>query len=422
MARFVIRGGKSLSGTVRVQGAKNAALKLIAGSLLSEEPCVLENVPNIVDVEKMLNIVRALGAEVREELEAHRVTITARHLDPTHIPEDEVRSFRASIVLLGPLLVRCGAVTMPYPGGDVIGARPITAHLKVLEQFGVEVRADGVTISARVPKSGLRAGMVILPEFSVTATENALFLASGIPRESRIEIAALEPHVRDLAMFLTAMGADIRIGGPHEYLVRGTNTFRGVTHHTIPDILDAFAFLVASILTRGEVSVGPIDEEAALLPLAKLREMGVPLSVRNGRIETIPNLPALSATMIQAMPYPGIPTDLQPLFALLATQAEGTTLIHDPLYENRFRYVEELVRMGANASLLDAHRIVVNGPTPLTGVPITSFDIRAGSVLVVAGLVAHGTTEISDIEHIDRGYEDFDGRLRALGADIVREG
>ena len=421
MSRFIIRGGEPLSGTVDVPGAKNAALKLIAASLLTSEPCILENVPQISDVARMLSILRAIGVDIVEEPEAHRVTITARHVDPTKLPAEEVHSLRASIVLLGPLLVRCGSVTIPYPGGDIIGARPITAHLRVLEQFGVDVRTAGGEITATIPVEGLQAGRIVLPEFSVTATENALLIASGISGTSTIEIAALEPHVQDLSLFLNTMGARVSMGGPHIYVVQGSSPLNGAYHRIIPDILDAFTFLVASLLTRGSVAIRPIEASQLTLPAMKLHDMGAPVSVEAGAITTDADPVSLTSTNIQTMPFPGFPTDLQPLFALLATQAEGTSLIHDPLYENRFRYLEELIRMGANASLLDPHRIIVNGPTPLAGVPITSYDIRSGSVLVVAGLLANGVTTIEGIEHIDRGYEHLDRRLRALGADIARE-
>lgn len=417
---FLIRGGRPLSGRVRVQGAKNAALKIIAACLLTEERCELENVPQITDVGRMLRILQALGAEIEEDSAGHRVAITARAIDPVRLPEDDIRAMRASIVLLGPLLIRCGRVTMPYPGGDVIGARSIAAHLRVLEQFGARVAADGSHISAWLPRGHFSGGNITLPEFSVTATENALLAAAGMPVTTRIEIAALEPHVQDLGAFLNAMGADVAVVGAHVYAVRGAERLAGARHRILPDVLDAFTFLVAGIVTHGRVEVEGVDPALLTLPLMKLQDMGIRLEVRDEGIATPNEIMPFRAMTVQTLPYPGVPTDLQPLFALLATQAEGTTLLHDPLYENRFRHLAELVRMGANASLIDPHRAVIHGPTPLTGAPISSFDIRAGAVLVVAGMLANGVTKVDGIAHIERGYENLDGRLRALGADITR--
>lgn len=417
---FLIRGGKILSGSVEVPGAKNAALKMIAACLLTEERCVLENVPRITDVERMLAILRALGVTVEEEQEARRVAITAARVNPVGLPVEDIRMLRASIVLLGPLLVRCGSVRIPHPGGDHIGARPLTAHFRVLEQFGATIESDDSFINIRVPSRGLHAKKIVLPEFSVTATENALMIAAGLSGETTIDIAALEPHVQDLGAMLSAMGADVALAGPHRYRVRGSPKLHGTSWKVRGDPLVAFTFLSAGLLTRGEVGIRGANPEDLTLPLAKLQEMGVHVKV-NGDTFAAGDPPAvLQATSVQAMPYPGVPSDLQPLFALLATQAEGASFIHDPLYENRFRYVEELLRMGADITHLDAHRIAVRGPTPLTGVPIASLDIRAGAVLVLAGLVAQGETMIDGVHHIDRGYEDLDGRLRELGADIQR--
>ena len=415
-----IRGGKPLHGRVEVPGAKNAALKMIAACLLTDESCVLENVPQISDVARMVGIIRALGVEVEEDAAQHQLTICAASVDPTKLPEEDVRSLRASIVLLGPLLVRCGTVRMPHPGGDHIGVRPITAHLKALTQLGVEIESDRSFIHANVPTSGLRPANVVLPEFSVTATENVLLAAAGIPGTTTIEIAAVEPHVQDLGAFLRSMGAGVRIEDSHTFIIEGTRHLGGATHRIVSDVIDAFTFLAAGLVTRGQITVGNVNPKQLTLPLAKLEEMGAPIAVHEDSIETLVAPGTLKATSIQAMPYPGVPSDLQPLFALIATQAEGTTLIHDPLYENRFRYLEELIRMGANASMLDPHRAVIRGPTPLVGIPISSFDIRPGAILVLAGLMAQGTTIIEGIAHIDRGYEDMDSRLRSLGADVER--
>lgn len=416
-----IRGGKTLSGEVVVPGAKNAALKQIAATLLTEEPVTLENMPDITDVRRMLEIIRAMGANVEEDWENARIIIEAKNIDAARMPTDAVRALRASIVLLGPLLIRCGSVTMPYPGGDKIGARPLTAHIEALEQLGAHIETTSSELRVTVPDEGLHAGRVVLPEFSVTATENAMMAAAGIPEgETEILIAASEPHVQDLAKLLTEMGAHAELSGQNTYRIKGTGKLHGATHAVVGDVLDAFTFLAAGLVTRGEVRVKGIDPDELLLPLLKLAEMGADVLVEKDALVTQRLSGTLLATKIQALPYPGLPSDLQPLFALLATQADGTSLIQDPLYENRFRYLEELSRMGADASMLDPHRAVVKGPTQLTGIPITTFDIRAGAVLVLAALAADGETTIQDIHHIDRGYQNIDGRLRALGAEIER--
>lgn len=419
--RFTIRGGNSLSGAVRVPGAKNAALKLIAATLLTDEPVTLENVPNITDVARMLKIIETLGADVELDWDNHRVTITAKDIDPGLLPVEDVRALRASIVLMGPLLARCGSVTMPYPGGDKIGARPLTAHIVALQQLGARIEKQDGQLVATAQKGQLVASRVVLPEFSVTATENALLAAALTPGDSTITIAAGEPHVRDLGELLTAMGAAVVLVAPNTFLVRGQESLRGTTHRIIGDALDAFTFLAAGLVTRGDVTVEGIDPKQLELPLLKLKEMGMTIETGENSMRAVPDSGTLKAAKIQALPYPGIPSDVQPIFSLLATQAEGASLVHDPLYENRFRYLEELRRMGADATMLDPHRAVITGPTPLVGIPITSFDIRAGAVLVLAGLVAQGVTTIEGIDHIDRGYENMEGRLRALGASIARE-
>lgn len=415
-----IRGGKTLHGSVLIPGAKNAALKQIAAALLTEEPVTLTNVPKIIDVERMLTIVEALGASVEKDWDAHTITITAKDIDPTKLPAEDVRLLRASIVLLGPLLVRTGEVTMPYPGGDKIGARPLTTHIRALEQLGAKITLDGHQLIAKLSPKGLQANHVVLREFSVTATENTLMAAAGIPGRSSISIADVGPHVQDLGKLLSAMGAKVTLEGPNMYSIEGSASLHGATHHIIGDMLDAFTFMIAGLVTRGEVTVTGVQGEQLELPLLKLQEMGARVTVSGDSLTTFPHSGTFTATDIETRLFPGVLSDLQPLFVLLMTQAEGTSLIHETMYENRFRYLEELSRMGADATVLNPQRAVVKGPTPLVGIPITSFDIRAGAVLVLAGLVAQGETTIEGVDHIDRGYEDIDGRLRLLGADIER--
>lgn len=416
MAVFLLKGGRILQGTVAVPGAKNAALKLIAACLLTKEECVLKNLPEISDVATMLAILESMGAEI--ERRGREARIRCQVIDPSHLDQSLVARLRASVVFLGPLLARFGEAKIAYPGGDRIGARPLDAHLAVCRQLGAEVLAWGKEmLHVRREKPSPRR--IILPEFSVTATENAMLAVARSDAETTIHIAAAEPHVQDLAQFLSQLGVSVQGAGTHTLVVRGKKELRGAVHEIIPDPLDAATFLIAGAATHGDVSVQGAREDHMLLVLEKLRGMGAALSVSGATIRARVSS-SLSAARIQALPYPGIPSDLQALFAVLATQSQGESLIHDPLFEGRFSYLAELSRMGARAVLLDPHRAKIVGPRRLSGTTISSFDIRAGAAMVVAGLVAEGETVIEGIEHIDRGYEDLDGRLRGLGAEITR--
>ena len=420
MAAFRILGGKKLYGTVSVFGAKNAALKAMAAALLTQDPVYIENVPNIVDVSRMADILESMGTRIEWDKTKRIMAIVAKDIYPERIDATLVGMLRASVVLLGPLLARFGEVKLPWPGGDNIGVRPLTTHLAAFEKMGAEIISESPVLDLRVPSGGLKAGRVVLREFSVTATENILMAAALVAGTSSIEIAAAEPHVENLSRMLVSMGAKVQGGGTHTITVSGTKNLKGVRHWLIPDMLDAATFIMAGLATKGDVTVEGFDPGHVTLALEKLREMGAKVTEGKNSVHAVLGIGGLKGILVQAMPYPGIPTDVGPLFAVLATQATGTSLIHDPLFENRFRYLPELERMGAKARLLDAHRAEITGPTALQGIPIISFDIRAGAALVIAGLAASGETRIEGIEHIERGYENLEGRLSALGADITR--
>src|SRR3989344_4265400 len=390
--KFVITGGKPLSGSVLVPGAKNAALKLIAGCLLTPEICVLNNLPVISDVSKMLSILESMGASI-ERQGGNSVSISCADIKPQEINGTLVSQLRASVVLLGPLLARFGEVRLPYPGGDRIGVRPLDAHMRVFEQLGAQILSWHRILHLRAPK-GLVPGRIILPEFSVTATENALLAAALLPGTSEIKIAAAEPHVQDLALFLGHLGVDITGAGTHDIIVSGKPALSGAAHTVIPDALDAATFLICALATRGRVLVEGAREDHLILVLEKLREMGAAISTRKEGIAVSWDKPLRAVGRLQAMPYPGIPSDLQALFTVLATQASGETQIHDPLFEGRFLYLQELARMGAVVEQRDSHRAMVRGPAKLSGTTISSFDIRAGAAMVLAGLVADGETII----------------------------
>lgn len=411
-----ITGGRKLEGVIPVMGMKNAATPLLAAALLTEEACLFENVPAITDVTKVLRLIESLGASVEQE--GNTVRVRAKTLSDHTLDKALVESIRSSVLLLGPLLARFGSVTLPMPGGCIIGNRPIDAHLAAFTQLGADVALAKDVV--RIEGKHLRAATVILPEFSVTATENALMLASALPGRTVIKLAAAEPSVQDLGAFLQALGVEITGIGTHTLTVRGVDRFGGAQHTVIPDMLEVGTFLVAAAMTRGRVILRGMEPEHCDAILERARHIGVDWSFQ-GTDLLIEQSSRLRAFRLKTMPYPGFPTDLQAPFAVLATQAQGTSLIHDPLYDGRMGYVQELVKMGANATVCDPHRVLVSGPTPLYGQEIRGLDLRAGATLVLAGLIAQGETLLRGAEIIDRGYERLDERLRAVGAQMVRE-
>lgn len=417
MATFRITGGTKLEGVIPIMGAKNAATPIVAATLLSEEECIIENVPVITDVLNLLALMESLGAQV--ERDGHTVRIRASSLNHQALDRNLVKSMRSSILLLGPLLARLGEVRLPMPGGCIIGNRPIDAHLSALEQLGAIVEEGGEEVW--INGKGLHPGVVILPEFSVTATENVLMAAASLSGSTTIKMAAAEPHVQDLCAFLVRLGATITGIGTHTLTVTGTKHFLGAQHRIIPDVSEIGTFMVAAAVTRGRVSFPDILPEHLDAVLDVSRRIGIDWNLKENTLHVHQQSPLRSLKKLQALPYPGFPTDLQAPFAVLATQATGTSLIHDPLYEGRMGYVHELIKMGANAVICDPHRVVISGPTPLFGTEIKSLDLRAGATLVLAALAARGETVISDAQLIDRGYERIEERLAAVGAAIRRE-
>jgi len=416
MSKFIIEGGKPISGKIRASGMKNAATPIIAATLLTSEECVVENVPKISDVMRMLDILKSLGASV-EWTADHEVTICTKGADIKLLDEKSVKSMRSSILFLGPLLARFKKVTIPEPGGCIIGNRPPDTHFYALEKLGAKVtRADG---HFNLETDGLRGSLIILPEFSVTATENILMAASLAKGETEVHLAAAEPHVQDLIKFLISMGAKISGAGTHTLKISGVEKLHGTRHTLIPDQIEIGTLAVAAAVSGGEVTIENIIPEHLEIILLKLKEAGVNLEVGKDYLKIKPSK-NLRAFRLQTLPYPGFPTDLQAPFGVLATQCQGTTLIADPLFEGRMGYIGELVKMGANAIVADPHRVIITGPTPMIGQEIKSFDLRAGATLIIAGLIASGQTIINEAEIVDRGYEKIEERLRELGANIKR--
>ena len=421
--RFVINGPSRLSGEIEVRGSKNAVLPIIAATLLTSKPCTINNVPRIEDVYRMLEILRGTGAQVTWA-GRRKVRIHARRINTEHLDSALVSKLRASVLFLGPLLARCGKVLLPYPGGDHIGRRSLEAHFNAFRSLGARVRVSHDRIFVDAAR-GLRGGEVILDEFSVTGTENVLMASSLMTGERRIKMAALEPHVIDLTRFLRKLGVKIKGEGTHTLTLQGSRALHGADYSVIYDPIEAGTFIILGALAQGEILVKNVNLEHLELFLKKLQDIGVRFYIEKGkgvdrRTVRVSYSGRLKKFNAQALPFPGIPTDLQALLGLLATQAKGTSIIHDPLYENRFNYARELQKMGARVRFLDPHRTEFTGPTKLAGVRIKSFDLRAGATLIIAGLIARGRTVISDAYQVDRGYERIEKRLQALRADIQR--
>jgi len=416
MAKFIIEGGEHLKGEIEVMGMKNAATPILAATLLTKQPCLLKNVPNISDVRAVLEIMKSLGSEI-EYLDEHTLKISNKNINPEHLEEKSVRRIRSSVLFMGPLLARFGQIDLPEPGGCIIGNRPLDTHIYALEKLGAQIERKDRFYGMRAKE--LRGTVIILPEFSVTATENALMAASLAEGRTIIKLAAAEPHVQDLCNFLNKIGAKISGIGTHVLIIDGVKKLHGAEHTIIPDQIEAGTFAVLAAATRGEIKIKNIIPEHLEIILLKLKQIGVKMEVGDNYLEIFSS-PDLKAFKLQTMPYPGFPTDLQSPFGVLATQCQGTSLIQDPLFEGRMGYVNELAKMGANAIIADPHRVIITGPTPLYGQDIKSLDLRAGVTLIIAGLIATGQTTINQAEIIDRGYEKIEERLAKLGAKIKR--
>jgi UDP-N-acetylglucosamine 1-carboxyvinyltransferase len=415
MSKIFVEGGARLSGTVRTLGAKNAVLKEIVSTLLAPGRHHLTNVPAILDVELMAQVLEHTGCQV--EHGEHELWIVVPEDPLPEAPIELVRQMRASIVVLGPLLARCGEARVALPGGDDLGARPIEWHMHGLEQMGATFELVHGELVASVD-GRLKGTEIELPFPSVGATENLLFAGVLAEGETVIVNAAREPEIEDLITQLNSMGADIDGGGTSLVTIRGVENLAPVEHKVVPDRLEAGTFAVAGAITGGDVTVTGCHPDHLRMELAKLEAAGCEVERGNGWLRVLgPErpLPIDFATL----PYPGFHTDMQPQMVALLSLATGTSVITENLYDARYRYVGELARMGADISI-EAQHAIIRGVEALSGCPVLAPDIRAGAALVLAGLAAEGATEVSDPSHIDRGYEDFVGRLASLGATIER--
>ncbi|MBI5135331.1 UDP-N-acetylglucosamine 1-carboxyvinyltransferase [Candidatus Uhrbacteria bacterium] len=420
MSMFEITGRRKLQGQISVGGSKNAATPLLAASLLSNTPSTIRNVPKILDVTRMIELLELLGSVTRW-VDRSTLTIDTSAVQPKRLRSAKarslVKSMRSSVLLIGPLLARFGALTIPEPGGCILGKRPLGTHIAALKKLGATVRWESDQFHIRAQR--LVGRTIILPEFSVTATENIMMAAMAATGTTTIQTAAQEPHVMQLLAALTSMGARTSVLGTHAMAITAPRVIKGFRAEVGPDPIDAFTMVVAAVLTNGAVRISPFPWGTYDIVLELLRTIGVVWSQEGDALVMKPPH-RLRAFNLLTLPYPGFPTDLQSIFGLLATQCQGTSLIHDPLYEGRLGYIAELVKMGANAVICDPHRVLITGPTPLVAGDIRSLDLRAGATLVLAGLTARGQTVIHDAEIIDRGYVSIDERLNALGASIRR--
>ncbi len=420
MDKFVVRGGNPLLGTVRISGAKNAALPAMAAALLTDEPVILENIPQVRDIETERKLLAAMGAEVELGYgrAQHRTTICCRDLVNPEASYELVKTMRASTLVLGPLLARMGEARVSLPGGCAIGARPINLHLKGLEKLGATITQEHGYIQARATR--LKGARVIFEKITVTGTEDLLMAATLAEGETVLENCAREPEVVDLAALLGKMGAHIEGAGTHTIRIRGVEKLRGARHRIIPDRIEAGTFIVAGALTGGDLLVTACDPLHLGALLQKLEECGVTVRTNGDSVRVVSNGPLKSADMVTEE-YPGFPTDMQAQYMALATQAEGSSVVTENIFENRFMHAQELVRMGANVRI-EGSRAVVRGRTPLSGAAVQASDLRASASLVLAALVADGETIIDRVYHIDRGYEHIEEKLRGVGAQIRRIG
>jgi UDP-N-acetylglucosamine 1-carboxyvinyltransferase len=415
MDRIVITGGSPLRGDVEVSGAKNSALPLLASTILGGEECVLTNVPRVVDVVTMGKLLGMLGASVVHE--GNRAIVRADVIHSTQAPYELVKTMRASVLVLGPLLARWGEATVSMPGGCAIGSRPVNLHLAGLAKLGAEVSIEHGYIRATAKR--LKGTRIYCDTTTVTGTENLMMAASLAQGTTVIENAAKEPEIVDLANFLVKRGARITGAGTDVITVEGVRELRGSDHEVIPDRIEAGTHLVAGAITKGSVTVNRCRPDHLEALLIKLREAGATIHIEKERVQ-LSVAKRLKSMDIRTLPFPGFPTDMQAQMVALMTVSEGTSVITETVFESRFMHVEELRRMGADIKV-EGNRAVVTGPTLLAGAPVMASDLRASAGLILAGLAAEGVTEVLRVYHLDRGYERIEEKLRGLGAKIERK-
>ena len=415
MEKYIIHGGARLTGEVEISGAKNAVVAILPATILCEEPCIIENIPNISDVTSTVDILSEMGAKITV-LNKHTLEIDASGIYLSEVPYSMARRMRASSYFMGALLGRFHHSKVPLPGGCDFGVRPIDQHLKSFSALGAEYSVEsGVGILYAEKLTGAHIYFDIV---TVGATINAMLASVLAEGMTVIENAAKEPHIVDLANFLNAMGADIMGAGTDVIKVRGVKRLHSATHSIIPDQIEAGTYMVAAAATRGDVLVRGVIPKHLESITSKLMSIGVSVTEYDEAIRVVGDKPYKKAN-VKTMPHPGFPTDMQPQIAVLLCLAEGTSLLTEGVWDNRFRYVDELRRMGAQISV-DGRVAIIEGISHFSGAPVKATDLRAGAAMIIAGLAATGTTEIEDVRYVERGYENIEGKLRALGADIKK--
>src|ERR1700716_392508 len=420
MDKLVIRGGEPLLGTIRVSGAKNAALPCMAAALLTDEPVILENIPQVRDIQTTRNLLAAMGAEVELGYgrAQHRTTIHCKTLAAPEASYELVKTMRASTLVLGPLVARCGHARVSLPGGCAIGSRPIDLHIKGLARLGAKITQDHGYVEATTQR--LKGAEIVFDKITVTGTEDLLMAATLADGETVMQNCACEPEVADLGALLNAMGAKIQGAGTSTIRVKGVTKLHGARHRVIPDRIEAGTFIIAGALTGGDINVAGCDPAHLTAILQKLAGARIKTVVKGDSVRVRGGQPVHPGDM-NTEEYPGFPTDMQAQYMALATQAEGTSIIEENIFENRFMHAQELVRMGANIKI-EGRRAIVRGGTPLSAAAVLASDLRASASLVLAALVADGETIIDRVYHLDRGYENIEEKLKGIGAEIRRVG
>ena len=415
MEKFVISGGAKLEGTVHISGAKNAAVAILPAVLLADSPCIIENIPNISDVRNILIVLEALGAHIKT-INKSTVEIDPRHINSHLVSKEMAEGMRASSYFLGALLGRVRKAKVALPGGCNFGVRPIDQHIKGFEALGATITLENGLIEAVADE--LYGSSIYLDVVSVGATINIMLAAVKAKGLTVIENAAREPHIVDLANLLNSMGANIMGAGTNIIKIRGVDSLKGTTYSIIPDQIEAGTYMAAAVATKGDVLIDNVTPKHLESIIAKLREMGAVITEYDESVRVTMNRRPKKCN-VKTMPHPGFPTDMQPQITTVLALADGVSIVTEGVWDNRFKYVDELTRMGADIQV-DGKMAVITGVETLTGAPVKAVDLRAGAAMIIAGLVTEGVTEIEEIERIDRGYEDVVEKLTNLGANIKR--
>lgn len=417
MSSFLIEGGYEISGQINVSGSKNAALPLIAATLLTKQKCTLNNIPDIEDVKTMLLILEKMGSHIEQKQST--VIIENKDINPININTSNLKKLRASILLIGPLLARFGKINLGHPGGDPIGKRSIETHINAFRELGCFVKQNDKKIEIERKNKKLPSS-ITLNDFSVTATENVLMFLAGTNSKTEIFMIAEEPSVQNLQIMLKKMGAEVNFLPYHHLFVKGSDSLRGAKINTFFDPIEAGTFVAMALANKGDVKINNFPYNDLRFVIHFLLNSNANIDIESENSIRVRKSPDLKLKKIQTMLYPGFPTDLQSPFGVLATQTKGITMIHDPLFEGRLKYLEDLKKMGANIDIIDDHRAKITGITPLRGMVVKGEDIRGAMSIIIAGMVAKGETTIENAVQVDRGYESIETRLQAIGAKIKR--